>query len=191
MCPARLFRSAASKGILLGAALALLAGPVPAQDDAGHEALAKAEQRARALTERLQEALQERAALLDRCAVLQRDLAIAKQENARQAAELAKALEALAALMPPKAPRAQPPEAVRGKVVNVDNEASRVTVSVGERHGVAKGLTLVLFRDDQFVGEAVVEEARAEDSVARFVREAMKLAPQVGDGVRAKRTIAF
>ena len=61
-----------------------------------------------------------------------------------------------------------------------------VVINLGERHGVKKGSTFIVFRKDRYVGKVIVDEVFPDVSAAHHDREAMKGDVEVGDDVTTK-----
>lgn len=86
---------------------------------------------------------------------------------------------------PPSPWPATPPPAqpVAGKVTAADPSAGLIVVDRGQRHGLAKGETLVIRRGGRYIGKAIVDGVFPDSATARCVSGEMMGAVQVGDGV--------
>jgi hypothetical protein len=86
----------------------------------------------------------------------------------------------------------QPREVIRGKVVAVNKQAHIVILNVGQRHGVQKGYSFVVFRGSEYVGRVIVDDVSSPDqSAARYDAKWMKSDPEVGDDVTTKLAAEF
>ncbi len=127
--------------------------------------------------DRVKEVLDETRAQLQSAMAKNAELA---RENERLRAELDRARSA-----PPVEP---PVEAgpIDGSVTAVDSEAGLVLVDRGRSHGVTKGTVLTIYRGDQLVGRAVVEQVFSATSSALIDRTITTQPVQTGDLVTSR-----
>jgi len=62
-----------------------------------------------------------------------------------------------------------PPEEGEGKIITIDAEAEFIIVDLGENNGIAKGVVLSIYREDNHIGDVKVSRVLPEMSAADFV----------------------
>ncbi len=72
---------------------------------------------------------------------------------------------------------------VHGKVLAVDPETDIVVISVGEKAHVTKGMSLSVYRGDNYVGKVVVNSVFPDMSSARIIRAETVKEVKAGDNV--------
>jgi len=80
---------------------------------------------------------------------------------------------------------------IRGKATAVDAKLGLVVINAGQRQGVTKGITFIVFRGDKYVGKVVVDEIFPDVSACRYEKEAMQADVEVGDDVTTKLAVDF
>jgi peptidoglycan hydrolase CwlO-like protein len=81
---------------------------------------------------------------------------------------------------------------IRGKVVGVDKKLGFVILNVGQKQGVQKGYSFVVFRDAEYVGKVIVQDVTTPDTcAARYDKPLMKTDAEVGDDVALRLMVEF
>ena len=66
------------------------------------------------------------------------------------------------------APASMPATPINGRVVNVDNQAGLVVISVGKDDGVKDNYTFEVYRDNQYVGRIKIIEVLADGAIGKI-----------------------
>ena len=81
---------------------------------------------------------------------------------------------------------------IRAKVVGVDKKLGLVILNAGQKQGVQKGYTFIIYREDQYVGKVLVQDVTTPDTcAARYIKELMRTDPEVGDDAALRLMVQF
>ncbi len=138
------------------------------------------------LNDRVNEQTATIAVLVEQKRQYEQQLNILKEEadklsnQARRSAQGVQTEDPAAAAMPNvRALTTGGPSAIRGSVVEVEDNL--VSISVGTADGVKKGMVFVIHRDNKYVGDLRISDVNPNRSAGRLDRTAM--VPSVGDSV--------
>jgi len=80
---------------------------------------------------------------------------------------------------------------IRGKATAVDAKLGLVVINAGQRQGVTKGISFIVFRGETYVGKIIVDEIFPDVSACRYDRDHMQRDVEVGDDVTTKLAVDF
>ena len=137
------------------------------------------------LNDRVNEQTSRIAVLFEQKRQYEQQLNILKTENEKLARDAgrpagAAVLEAPVAMSNVTAMSPVAPTAILGKVLDVSGNI--VTISVGSADGVEKGMTFMIYRGNQYVGDLEINAATPNKAAGKMVRQTV--APLPGDDVK-------
>ncbi|MFH1109729.1 MAG: hypothetical protein V1790_11115 [Planctomycetota bacterium] len=140
------------------------------------------------LNDRVNEQTGKIAVMLEQKRQYEQQLNILKTENEKLARDAgrpagAAVLEAPVAMSNVTAMSPVAPSSILGKVLDVSGNI--VTISVGSADGVDKGMTFVIYRGNQYVGDLKINSATPNKAAGKMVRQTV--APLPGDEVKDAR----